>query len=363
MRRPGDSLQPVRVAGTGSYLPGRAIGQDEVRTFLRRYPDSLPRAMQERLLRETGILSRHYGIDVQDETRRETNTSMAAAAARAALATAGWHPGDVDMLVVTTVVPDQLMPPTSTLVQEALGIERCAEVEISANCSAPYKGIAFATSQLRLGTCDRALICGVQFSSFLGRPPWANANQMARDHGALRWIVADGAGALALERGTPDSELIVWLESDGAGQRSGMSLALGAAYPDLRDLFERGGHHVQQDDLFVLRSGVRRALSGVQRMLECLRIDPRSVDHFLPAVSSMRLAATMQRMLSERCGIRPESWRMNLPRVGYLGGVGFLVLLDELARSGELRPGELVCAFAEESSKWMSAGAVLRWAQ
>lgn len=363
MGRPGNSLQPVRVAGTGSYLPGRAIVQEEVRTFLRRYPDSLSTAMQERLLRETGIVTRHYGIDVQDETRRETNTSMATAAARAALAAAGWRSDDVDLLVVTTVVPDQLMPPTSTLVQEALGIQRCAEVEISANCSAPYKGIAFAASQLQVGAYQRALVCSIQLSSFLVRPPWTNPDRMATNHGVLRWIVADGAGALALERGTPDLELAVWLESSGLGERSGMSLALGTAYPDLRGSFERGDHHVLQDDFFVLRAGMPRALAGIEHMFESLGIDPRTVDHFLPAVSSMRLADTMQRTLAERCGIRPESWRLNLARVGYLGGVGFLVLLDELARSGALRPGELVCACAEESSKWMSAGAVFRWNQ
>jgi 3-oxoacyl-[acyl-carrier-protein] synthase-3 len=317
--------------------------------------------MQERLLRETGIVTRHYAIDVRDETRRETNTSMAAAAARATLEAAGWRAGDVDLLVVTTVVPDQLMPPTSTLVQEALGIERCAEVEISANCSAPYKGIAFALSQLQVGTYERALVCSVQFSSFVVRPPWTNPDRMALNHGALRWIVADGAGALALERGAPDLELAVWLESSGSGERSGMSLALGAAYPDLRGSFDGGDHHILQDDIFALRVGMPRALAGIDRMFRNLAIDPRSINHFLPAVSSMRLAEVMRLTLAERCGIRPESWRLNLTRVGYLGGVGFLVSLDELARAGELRPGDLVCACAEESSKWMSAGAVLRW--
>ena len=52
---------------------------------------------------------------------------------------------------------------------------------------------------------------------------------------------------------------------------------------------------------------------------------------------------------------------MNFTRVGYLGGVGFMVVLDEMARAGALHPGELVCSFAEESSKWMCAGATLRW--
>ena len=351
----------VRIAGTGSYLPGPPVDQDGARAFLRKYPDGLSEAAQERLLKETGILTRHFAIDVRDESRRESNTSMAANAGRLALEAAGWCAQDVELLVVTTVVPDQLMPPTSTLVQEALGIPRCAEVEISANCTAPYKGVSFAVSQLRLGTYRRALVCSSQYSSFLLRPPWTNPERMGANQGALRWIVSDGAGALALERAEPDTGLRVWLESTGCGERSGMSLALGATYPDLVGGFRCGDHHVMQDDRFVLRVGVPRAIAGVERMLRELGIAPESIDHFLPAVSSMQLARGLQRLFGERCGVPPESWRMNLTRVGYLGGVGLVLVLDEMARAGKLRAGDLVCCVAEESSKWMSAGMVLRW--
>ena len=75
----------VRVAGTGHYLPGAPISQDGVRAFLRKYRDGLSEAAQERLLRETGILTRHFAIDVKDESKRETNTTLAAEAGRRAL--------------------------------------------------------------------------------------------------------------------------------------------------------------------------------------------------------------------------------------------------------------------------------------
>jgi 3-oxoacyl-[acyl-carrier-protein] synthase III len=52
---------------------------------------------------------------------------------------------------------------------------------------------------------------------------------------------------------------------------------------------------------------------------------------------------------------------MDFTRVGYLGGVQFPVTMAELIETGTLRPGDLVCSFAEESSKWMCAGAALRW--
>jgi 3-oxoacyl-[acyl-carrier-protein] synthase-3 len=352
---------PIRIAGTGSYLPGPPIDLATLKAFLRTYPDGLSEQEQDRLIEETGIVTRHLAIDVADESRRETNTSMAAEAGRRALQAAGWKPDDVELLVVTTIIPDHLIPPTSTLVQEALGISRCVELEISANCTAPYKALRFAANELELGHCNRALVCSSQYASFLTRTPWATPEQMTLDQGAIRWIVSDGAGALALERGEPDIGLRVWLESTGVGKRSGMFLPFGAACPDFRAAPARGDQHITQESRYVLREGFALAVVGFERMLEHFGIAAEAIDHFIPSISAMEVAGKLRPILQSRYGLRPEVWRMNLTRVGYIGGVTILSVLDEMARRHELHPGQLVCSVAEESSKWMCAGIVFRW--
>lgn len=353
-------MMGVRIAGTGHYLPGPPLDADALKAIARRHPDGLSERVCDRLLRETGIRTRHLAFDPADGTARETNTTMATAAGRRALEAAGWQPEDVELLIVTTVVPDHLMPPTSTLVQEALGITRCAELEISANCTAPYKGVATAASMLRLGQYRRALVCSANYVSFLGMPPWSNLDRVGAYQGQLRWILSDAAGALALEAADRDSDLRVWLESSGTGKAPGMTLGLGAAQPDLRGAFDRGEQHVTQNARYVLREAIPFAVDGLQRMLRALEIAPASIDHFLPSVSSMAIAERL-RPIGRDIGLRDEAWRIDLPRVGNIGGVTFMVALDEMSRAGELRPGEIVCSFAEESSKWMCAGLVMRW--
>lgn len=351
----------LRIAGTGGYLPGRPLDQNAVRRFLRRHPDGLTERQQDHLLATSGIATRHYAIDIEDPTRRESNTTMAAEAGRRALAAAGWTPADVELLVVTTVVPDQLMPPTSTLVQEALGIARCTELEISANCTAPTKGLMVAANHLRLGECSRALVCFSQYVSFLGVPPWTNPQRMAANQGHLRWLLSDGAAALALERSECDIGLRVSLESTGVGKQSGMSVALGATEPDLAAAFERGDQHITQDQRYVLKEGYPRVVDGLERMLSRLEIPGASIDHFIPSVPSVRTATKLQARAQKYLGIRPESWRLNFTRIGYVGSVAVPLMLDELARSGRLQPGDTICTAAEESSKWMFAGAAFRW--
>jgi 3-oxoacyl-[acyl-carrier-protein] synthase-3 len=350
----------LRIAGTGSYLPGPPIDQAQLRAFLARHPDGLTPAEREHILRESGIATRHLAVDVTDPTHRETNATMAAEAGGRALTAAGWKPEDVELLVVTTVVPDQLMPPTSTLVQEVLGIPRCVEYEISANCTAPTKGLRIAAHELQLGRVERALVCMVQCASFLGLPPWAKPEQMGRTQAHVRWLLSDGAAAVALEHGWPDIELRTWIRSEGVGKPSGMSLALGAAFPDLAAC-ATGAHHVVQDTRYVLKEGIRHCVASLGRMFEDLAIDPATITHFIPSVASQKLVRILEPLFAERLGIRPETWRLNFTRVGYAGSVAVPIMVDELAQSGALRPGDLVCTMAEESSKWMFAGSAFRW--
>jgi 3-oxoacyl-[acyl-carrier-protein] synthase-3 len=354
-------LAGIRLRGVGTYLPGPPLDQSKVRSILRRYRDGLSEAMQERLLAETGITTRHFAFDAASERSLETNTSMAAEAGRRAMQAAGWQPTDVDLLVVTTIVPDHLMPPTSTLVQEALEIPRCAEVEISANCSAPYKGLAFAVTHLRVGQYRRALICNSQLISAVLFPPWVNSERFEFDQGHLRWIVSDGAGAFALEAGDQDTEMRVWLESVGVGKPAGMSLPLGAASPNVEHAFSTGLQHVTQPARYALREGFRLAVEGVGRFLADMQIDGSEIDHFIPTVSSMQVADKLREIYRDRFGIRPDAWRLSLDRHGYVGPVALPLVLEELWQSGSLRTSDLICSVAEESSKWMCAGLAFRW--
>jgi 3-oxoacyl-[acyl-carrier-protein] synthase-3 len=218
-----------------------------------------------------------------------------------------------------------------------------------------------AASQLQLGSYERALVCCSQSVAFLGMPPWTNPAQMTPEQGHLRWVLSDGAAALALERGWPDIDLRIRLESTGPGKRPGMALPLGASTRDLADAFARGAQHVTQEVRYVLKEGVRNTLEGLSRMLRDFAIDPRTIAHFIPSVSSEQLERRLRTLFAERLGIAPEAWRTNYTRVGYVGSVAVPIVLDELAREGRLHPGDVILTVAEESSKWMFAGTVFKW--
>jgi 3-oxoacyl-[acyl-carrier-protein] synthase III len=139
-----------------------------------------------------------------------------------------------------------------------------------------------------------------------------------------------------------------------------MHMDFGAAFPDARASMQRGAHHVTQDPLYAIKNAMKLADAGLRAMLQRLELPGAAVDHFIPSISSMQIAHRMQSVFA-RAGIRPEAWRTNFTQVGYIGSVAVPVMLDTLVREDRLRPGDIVCTAAEESSKWMFAGAAFRW--
>jgi 3-oxoacyl-[acyl-carrier-protein] synthase III len=219
----------------------------------------------------------------------------------------------------------------------------------------------FAASQLQIGAYRRALVCCSQLASFAFFPPWANPAAMRRDQGHLRWILSDGAGAVALEVAEAcDIGIRFHLESNGTTRPPGMWISVGTAYPDLRHAFASGAHHITQPPLAAIKRGIRLASEGLGRMLRAAELPGTAVDHFIPSVSSGQIERHLQRSFTKH-GIRADAWRTNFRRTGYVGSVATLIMLDELARERRLAPGDTICTVAEESSKWMFAGMLFRW--
>src|SRR5215469_5984065 len=89
----------VRIAGWGKYLPARIMPNAEL--------ESLVETSDEWIRSRSGIGARRIAAD------DETTATMGAAAARQALATAGWDAASLDLIVLATSTPDHYAYPSS----------------------------------------------------------------------------------------------------------------------------------------------------------------------------------------------------------------------------------------------------------
>lgn len=370
------SLLPVSIVGTGSFLPGPPVPSERVEAILGRL-DNAPQKVKsfvenlgQKMLGRGGVETRHFAVDPETGDMTHNFSQMAEIAARNALEMAGMEPQELDLLIISCPSYDQSTPPTSALLQERLGIQTCAEIEVHSNCTGVGKSMQIAYDTLRTGRYKTALVAYSQLSSIYLRSCYFNQPKMDKVHAALRWILADGAGAVVLranENGKPTHEVIgTFVQSVGAGRPAGMTA--GGAAADLMkaahqipELYGEGQHHLWQDFTAVNDNAAPLLLQGLVNFTERMKIPPGSVDHYVVSIPTSQLYEDHIPAFLDRLNITRDKIKFRSNRIGYCGGAATLLHLDEMVRTGELKPGQLAVVHAVESSKWMTAGFAVRW--
>ena len=120
---------PIRIMGTGSFLPEKNVSN----TDLEKYVDTSDEWISSR----TGIKNRRIAV-------HETTAGMAAEAAKKALEMAGKEAIDVELIVLATVTPDYYTPSAACQVQAELGADNAIAFDVNAACS----GFVFALNAL-----------------------------------------------------------------------------------------------------------------------------------------------------------------------------------------------------------------------
>ena len=224
--------------GTGSYLPGEPVTNDEL---INRGIDT----SNEWIAARTGMRARHFAAP---GTRL---SELALIAARQAIENASCTAAEIDLIIVATSTSDFIFPSTATLVQAGLGIKNgCADFDVQAVCCGFIYALATAEKFIRSGSHQRALVIGAEiFSNILD---WT-------DHSTCV-LFGDGTGAVVLEASSEPGVRALTLHADGTYHPSG---ALGPRQccgraGDGRPLFA----HEWADGLQVCGKGAERGRPG-----------------------------------------------------------------------------------------------------
>lgn len=372
-------LHRVSIAGTGSFLPGDPIPNerlDDVLGHLDKAPARIRNFIETvaaRMLANSGVDYRHFAIDPETHCLTYTLSTLAEKAILQALDMAGMESEEIEYLLISSPSFDQTTPPTSVILQEKLGIECCAEMEIHSNCAGVGKCVQAAYDALRCGRYNNAVIAYSQLSSVFLRSCYYNQPFVNKKQAALRYILADGSGALVLKRVDPGSKntehevLGTFIESVGGKKPAGMTA--GGGVEDLvrgddpiPNVYNHGLHHLDQDFAAVNRNAGRILFEGVRKMAEVLEIPPEDVDSVIVSIPTRQLYEDNVRLFLDHFkNVSEDAARFRAGKTGYCGGASVLLHFDEMVRSGELKPGQTVLVDSVESSKWMTAGFAVRW--
>src|ERR1700739_33914 len=130
----------------GKFLPGDPIGNDSMEEFLGVIGGKASRVRQ-RVLRQNGIQTRYYAIDLHQQTRF-SNAAMAAHAVRSALERAGLDLGDMDFLAAATSQGDLPLPGFASMVHGELKSPPCEIATVHGVCASGIMALKSAMLQI-----------------------------------------------------------------------------------------------------------------------------------------------------------------------------------------------------------------------
>jgi 3-oxoacyl-[acyl-carrier-protein] synthase-3 len=295
------------IAGVGSALPRRRVTNEELAATVD--------TSDEWIVERTGIRNRYIAGE------GETTGTLAIAAAREALASAGVEPAEIGLIVLATATPDQTFPSTATKVQAALGIDDCIAFDVHAVCTGFLYALSVADSMLRSGNAAKALVIGAEtFSRILD---WEDR--------ATCVLFGDGAGALVLSaEETTSGILATKLHADGR-------------HNDL--LFVDGGPSttgtvgkLRMKGREVFRHAVVNLAGVLTEVLSSAGLTAADVDWVVPHQANARILDATAKKL----GLPREKVVMTVDRHANTSAASVPLAFDTAIRDGRIKRGDIV---------------------
>ncbi|HEX7734125.1 MAG TPA: beta-ketoacyl-ACP synthase 3 [Ktedonobacteraceae bacterium] len=178
---------PVKIAGSGWYLPERRVTNEELEERLQ-----LP---AQWIAQATGVHERRYVTD-------ETTLTMAASASQMALANAGLEVDALDALICAQTAPYQAIPCTAALLQRELQAPegKSACFDVNATCLSFLVAFQMAAHLVAAGIYKHVLICSSEIAS-------CSLNPNERESAVL---FGDAAAAVVLTRSQEGEASAFW---------------------------------------------------------------------------------------------------------------------------------------------------------
>lgn len=311
----------AKIKGTGSYVPANVVDNNALSEMM----DTNDEWIRDR----TGIERRHI-------VRGDDTVSMATEAGRRALDNANVKPEEIDLIIVSTVSSNVVLPSTACEVQKNIGAVNATCYDMNAACT----GFLFAYNTVQAyfhsGVFQKALIIGAETLSNI--VDWT-------DRGTAI-LFGDGAGAAVLES-VPGEVPPMVMHSDGS---------VGEALTCTSPFASKEKTYVEMNGQEVFRFAVRRVPECIEELLEKGGLDRDSIDYFILHQANKRIVEG----IAKRLKMDLSRFPMNLSEYGNTSSATIPILLDELNRQGVLKKGmKLIMAGFGAGLSW--GASYLEW--
>ncbi|MFD2700063.1 beta-ketoacyl-ACP synthase III [Paenibacillus shunpengii] len=308
-------LRPVGVIGTGKYVPEKILTNHDM--------EKMMDTNDEWIVSRTGIRERHIAAP------EEATSDLAYEAAKAAAASAGISPSDIELIIVATITPDSAFPSTACILQDKLGAKGAAAFDLSAACSGFVYGLATATSFIQSGMYNNALVIGVDCLSRI--TDYTDRNTAV--------LFGDGAGAVILGevpegRGFKSFDL----GAEGAGGPLLNIQAGGSRLPASETTLANKQHYIYMNGREVFKFAVRVMGTATIDVLDKAGLTKEDVDLFIPHQANIRIIQSAM----QRLELPEDKVVINVDKYANTSAASIPLALVEAAEEGRMKAGDTI---------------------
>ena len=222
----------------------------------------------------TGIKARRRSTD------NVTSSDLCFHAAEKLVEKLGWVKSEIEALVFVTQTPDYILPATSCVLQQRLGLSKdCYTLDISLGCSGWVYAISVLAALLQNGTIKRGLLLAGDTVTKICSPEDKSTFPLFGDAGT----------ATALEYSAESSGMQFNFNTDGNGYETiivrdgGYRSPVAESSLEMKNCGEnisRRGIDLELDGMDVFSFGITKAPKSVKQLCEHFGIDTEDVDLF-----------------------------------------------------------------------------------
>ncbi len=314
------------IAGTGSYLPEKRLTNDELAAMVD--------TNDQWIVQRTGIKERRIAAV------HESTASLATAAARKALDSAGIEPKDLDLILCATITPEMGFPSTACFVAAALGLTSTPAFDLAAACSGFIYALETATAFVKSGRYKNVLVMGAETISRITD---------YKDRGSCI-LFGDGAGAVIVQRSADPKAGVQYtsIHADGHGWEL-LHLKPGSRHVLDEALISDRDHFIKLKGREVYKFAVVRFEELIHDAMRKCELTPEQVSLIIPHQSNLRIIESAM----DKLGLPMEKAFVNIDKYGNTSAASVPIALDEAKRTGRIMPGSIVV--------FVAFGAGLTW--
>ncbi len=325
----------VKISSAGYFLPEQIISNTKL------LEESALPLTDEWIRKRIGVEKRHRVADDM------VTSDLAILAAKQAFEKGNIDPASIDLILLSTISPDNPNPSTACAVQAGLGLSEtlCPCFDINAACSGFVYALEVGSRYILTGA-KRVLVIASEIRSRFTNP---------KDPSTYP-IFGDGAAAVILEQGEKASGFMgIQTLADGRKYDSVLIPAGGSRKPASLETVAAGEHFIKMNNgekiFFEVVEGMT---THTKSFIEKCGVSINEIDFVIPHQANINIL----KEVNKRLELPDGKMLINIQEVGNTSSASIPIVLTQNIEKGIIKPGNMVLMIAAGAGATMGLALV-----